>query len=77
MQRFKLKARCGNHIERDEKCEMVTYKSRDTVSSDRELVTMFPDKFELVSGKGSEDIPTAPEIPSPSKGKKGKKILKK
>lgn len=77
MRRFKLKARCGNHIERDEKGELITYKSGDTVSSDRDLVTMFPDKFELVSGQGSEDIPTAPEIPSPSKGKKGKKKGKK
>ena len=44
---FKLKSNCGNHIETDRKCERITYKSGNVVPSDKDLVTMFPNKFEV------------------------------
>jgi len=71
MERFRLKPRCGNHIERDKKGKPVTYKSGDIVESDRDLVTAFPGKFEVVPGQFSEDgVVTAPNIPEPSKKEK-------
>jgi len=73
MGRFRLKPKCGNHIERDKKGKPVTYTSKsghNIVESDRDLVTAFPGKFEVVPEQFSEDVPTAPDIPEPSKKEK-------
>ena len=70
--KFRLKPKCGDHLARNEQGEMITYKSGDVVESDRDLVAMFPRKFELVGGMttaaGNVSIP---DIPIKDKGKGG------
>jgi len=71
MGRFRLRPRCGNHIEKNSEDKPITYKSGDVVKSDRDLTIAFPGKFEVVlGGEASEDMPTAPNISKPSKKKK-------
>jgi len=71
MGRFRLRPRCGNHIEKNSEGKPITYKSGDVVKSDRDLTIAFPGKFEVVlGGDASEDMPTAPNIPKSSKKKK-------
>ena len=70
MEMFRLKLRSGNHVERYKKGELVTYKAGSVVSSDRDLVALFPDKFELISGRDLGKVATTPNIPKLSKKKK-------
>lgn len=61
--KFRLKKRCGSHIEVDKKGEPVEYKAGDIVESERDLVALFSNKFEALY---SAEPVSSPDIPLPS-----------
>jgi len=71
MSRFLLKNKCGTHIEPGKEGKApVQYKPGDIVQSDRDLIELFPNKFEIPPGEAGQSntpIVPPPDIPLPTK----------
>jgi len=80
--KFRLKPKCGNHVESDSKGNPITYVSGDIVESNTDLAKKFPSKFvrvqEFEVDTKGESAP-APTIPLPEDvvTKKNPQILEK
>ena len=69
MGKFKLKPKCGNHSEPNDKGVYVTYTSGAVIESNTDLVKRFPNKFIRVNddSQDTEIGVSVPNIPKPKK----------